>query len=234
MKQTLEVTSGLLGTCCRLLVAAALWISTLSTVAADLVTPDTGIIIIVLHPEADTTVRLSSRKNLGSEPALEIKGSGTDVSEACLRFSLDGVPSLLTSAKLRLYANVSGPGSMGLIVRSVSPTPWTESAVVWKTKPDHLETLAKFNVVGVSPAWHELDLTEFVKNEILAGRKSMEIALIAADASSSKIVIRSREADRFMPELVIAGATFHARIMFLPPGRPVADGYLRDQGEVFG
>lgn len=216
-----------------LLVLVVLWMPTLSSVADDGLAPDPGN-RIVLHPSDDATVRQGSRKNLGAEPTLEVKGSGIDVAEACLRFSLDGVPNLLAAARLRLYANVSDPGSMSLMVRSVSPTPWTESTIIWKTKADHLDTLGKFNVVGISPAWYEVDLTEFVAHAIQAGRTTIEIAVIAEDASSKKAVIRSKEADRFMPELIISGAMFEAKIMFLPRGRPLAEGYLPDYGEIFG
>ena len=214
------------------LLLVLVWLPILSAVGADSSATNPG--NIVLHPAADATVRQTSRKNLGSEPTIEVKGSGNEVSEAYLRFSLDGVPTLLKTAKLRLYANVSDPGSMSVLVRSVSPAPWTELEIVWKTKADHLDTLARFNVVGISSAWYEVDLTEFVVSQIEAGRTTVEIALIAADASSKKTVIRSREGDRFMPELVLSGTVFEAKIMFLPPGRPVADGYLSDHGEVFG
>ncbi|MBC8002680.1 MAG: DNRLRE domain-containing protein [Opitutaceae bacterium] len=214
------------------LMLALVWLPMLASVAAENLATNPG--TLVLHPSADATVRQSSRRSLGSEPRLEVKGSGTEVSEAYLKFSLAGVPSLLTGAKLRFYANVSDPGSMSLLVRSLSPSPWTESDIVWKTKADHLDTLAKINVVGISPVWHELDLTEFVMDAIQAGRNTIEFALIAADASSRKTIVRSREADRFMPELVLSGVVVEAKIMFLPPGRPLAEGYLPDHGEIFG
>jgi hypothetical protein len=208
------------------LAASGLFIAALGASAAS---------AVVQPAAADAIVRSSSeKKNYGAEPVMELKSTTFGgVSEAYFRFDFPPTAQFCDKVLLRLYAQLAGAGTAQMIVRSVAETNWTEDTLVWKWRPEHAKALGTIQVVGVSGSWYELDLTQFAKAELVAGRKSVNFVLVPGEGAKQAIVIPSREADNHQPEMVFSRPNFTARVSFLPRGVVAPTNYVLDHGEVF-
>lgn len=189
------------------------------------------------YPVADAYVRsgFSASKNFGTEPVVEIQSNTVDgTKEGYLKFDLSGLDPTLSKAKLRVYAKVSSAGSIPILVRSVVRSDWSEKEIKWRDKPEHIKTVGNLDVVGVSFAWYELDLTDYLRSELTGGAKDVTLAFLLGEGSSKKVSIKSREADGQKPELVVTRKDYNIKISFLPGDGALPAGYLPDNGKVYG
>lgn len=189
-----------------------------------------------VYPSADGHVRSGAeRKNFGYEVQMELRTSSlSGASEAYLQFALPPNATFAEKIILRLFAQLSDPGTAKVLVRSVGPTHWTELDLTWKTRPEQLEKLGTLSVVGLSGAWYEFDVTEHVKREAARGRTSVTLALLPGDDSRNKITIQTRENEQKKPELIFTRPLLSAKISFLPEKIDPSSGYLADHGAAFG
>jgi hypothetical protein len=192
-----------------------------------------GAVVLVQPAAADAVVRSSAeKKNFGSEPTLELKTSSFGgISEAYLRFDFPDFSQFADKVTLRLFGQMGSAGSAQIVVRSISETNWDENVLTWKSRPEHVTTVGSLQVVGVSPAWYELDLTQHVKSQIAAGKSSVSLALVPAEGA--KVTFQSREAQHHRPELIISRPLFSARVSFMPTNSAPPTNYMGDRGEAF-
>ena len=189
-----------------------------------------------VHPSADGYVRSGAeRKNFGYEIQMELRTSAlSGASEAYLQFAIPPNTSFAEKIILRLFAQLSDPGTAKVLVRSVVPATWTELDLTWKTRPEQKETLGTLSVVGLSGAWYEFDVTEHVKREAASGRTAVTLALLPGDDSRNKIIVQARENEQKKPELIFTRQLLSAKISFLPEKSEPWSGYLADHGAAFG
>ena len=189
------------------------------------------------YPVADASVRsgFSAGKNFGSDPLLDIQSSAVNGTiEGYLKFDLVGLDPTLSKARLRVYAKVSSAGAVPVLVRSVVQNDWVEKEIKWKDKPEHIKTIGNLDVVGVSFAWYELDVAEFLRSELAGGAKDVTFALLLGEGSTRKVSIKSREAEAQRPELLVTRKDFNLKIGFLRENGVLPAGYLSDNGKAYG
>ena len=194
-------------------------------------------VVKTMNPVADASVRsgFSAGKNFGSDPLLEMQSSTVNGTiESYLKFDLVGLDPTLSKARLRFYAKVSSAGSVPVLVRSAARSDWSEKEIKWKDKPEHIKTIGNLDVVGVSFAWYELDVTDFLRSELAGGAKDVTFALLLGEGSTRKVSIKSREGDGQKPEMVVNRKDFNLKISFLPENGVLPAGYLPDNGKVYG
>ncbi len=194
-------------------------------------------ILTVQTATADAVAKSSSeKKNYGNEPVLELRSSTfSGVAEAYLRFDLPPAATYSGKASLRFFAQLGGPGNAQVVVRSITDTNWSEDVIAWRWRPDHATTLGSVQVVGVSGSWYEMEVSEFVRSEIAAGRRSVNFVLVPGEGAKTPVLIQSREAESRRPELVLSRQLFSAKVCFLPKNNTSAPaGYLTDSGARFG
>jgi hypothetical protein len=190
-------------------------------------------VVLVQPAAADAVVRSSAEKrNFGSEPTLEIKtGAFGGMSEAYLRFDFPDFAQFADKVTLRLFGQLSSAGSAQVVVRSINDTNWDENSLAWKWRPEHASTVGTLQIVGVSPVWYELDLTQHAKAQLAAGKRKLSLALVPTDGP--KITFQSREAESHRPELVISRPLFSAKVSFIPTNASAPTNYMADRGDAF-
>lgn len=203
--------------------------------AAVLVSPARATIVHTLHTKGDGYVRSSAeKKGYGFETHLELRMSAqAGAAEGYLQFALPQHAPFAEKILLRLHAQLTEPGDAKVLVRSVSAASWTELGLTWRTRPEHKFTLGTISIVGLSGAWYEVDVTDFVKAEAALGRESVNFALVPEE-TKNRILISTREHAQKKPELVFSREPIVARINFLPTNAVPVEGYIADFGEAFG
>ena len=71
------------------------------------------------------------KTNYGS--ALELKAASGPELRSYLRFNVTGLSGVVTSARLRVFSNVTS--SVGFDVRGVTQNDWNESTITWRNAP---------------------------------------------------------------------------------------------------
>jgi PKD repeat protein len=107
--------------------------------------------------DADTYVNTSSpTKNYATAPTMKLKFEPPADYRSLIRFTLNGLSGPPTSVKVRLFVeDASSRGGDWYLVSNN----WTESTVVWDTKPDISGSpVASVGAVTVG-TWVEVDLT---------------------------------------------------------------------------
>ncbi len=187
----------------------------------------------ILHPIADTHVHAGftlQKKNFGQEPIMDLQHNEAEI---YMRFSLAEADILMKQAKLRFYAGAESAAVVTVEVRSVAANDWSENLVTWKEKPEQGGTLGSVQLVGTTPAWYEVDVTEAVKAEIDASGQNISFALVATDADGTKLTINSKESVDNKPELVMARTPTKIRVVFRPTETGAPPGYIVDTGAVY-
>jgi hypothetical protein len=104
-----------------------------------------------LDPTADAHVKQATpTSNFGSAALLEVQNASGNSRVTYLKFDPSNVP-VVTSAKLRFYAVLSGNGTVPTTLYSVPDTTWTESAVTWNNRPALDASLAGATVTKTPP-----------------------------------------------------------------------------------
>ena len=185
---------------------------------------------------ADAYVRSAmDKKSFGFEAQLDLRMNAKDgASEGYVQFPLPQHTPFAQKIVLRIYAQLAEPGAAKVLVRSVNASNWTELGLTWRARPEHKETLGTLNIVGLSGAWYEADVTAYVKAEAALGREAATFALVPGEDSKNRIAVRTHESAQNKPELVFSRQPINARISFINTNSVPVEGFLADQGEVFG
>jgi hypothetical protein len=96
---------------------------------------------LTFAPHADATVRQSAPNTaFGTNNILRLAGNTAGAnSDALLKFNVTGVTGTVLQARLRLYNEDIGPGTVTV---HATETGWSETTVTWNTAPAALEALA--------------------------------------------------------------------------------------------
>jgi hypothetical protein len=222
------MNTGRLGRGARGACAVVLLLSSLSSL--------TAAITQTVNARADAYVRSAmDKKSFGFDAQLDLRMNARDgASEGYVQFALPQHTPFAEKILLRVHAQLAEPGASKLLVRSVAASNWTELALTWRARPEHKETLGTLNIVGLSGAWYEVDVTAFVKAEAALGREAVTFALVPGEESKNRIAVRTRESAHNKPELVFSRPPIAARISFINTNSIPPEGFLADQGDVFG
>jgi photosystem II stability/assembly factor-like uncharacterized protein len=156
---------------------------------------------------ADTYVRDGSNAtvNFGGATSLQTRSTTSTGSrrDSYLRFDISGFPTI-SSAKLSLLARTNDGSAIIVSAYSVSSTSWGEKTITWNTKPSRSSTAsASVTVNGSTDRTYTIDLTSYVKSRLVAGAKSISIALHDPSNTSGYTLIHSRESSTGKPTLAI-------------------------------
>lgn len=129
--------------------------------------------VLKLNPSDDAYVRdgTYAGDNLNTtEPFLRVKDH-TDPSfdrNVFLKYNLNSVQGGIISAKLRMYGAVtdSPATDTDVTLYTVVDDNWQENTVTWRTKPAIGEQLLAFHVPLTDLAWYEIDVTEYLKEQL--------------------------------------------------------------------
>jgi hypothetical protein len=146
----------------------------------------------------------NANTNFGSATQLLLKKSTSGYNrESYLKFDLSGV-STISSAKLRLFGNVSDASSVALALFGSGNTSWSESTVTWNTKPVTGSQIGSATISGSTAKWYEIDLTSYLKAEKAAGHALVTIVIKSNTSSTGPYVaFNSDDAASNRPELTI-------------------------------
>jgi Domain of unknown function (DUF5060)/Putative collagen-binding domain of a collagenase len=164
-----------------------------------------------LAPTADAYVRdgTYANTNFGTSTAVLIKSAAPDYArQSYLKFNVSNISNIV-SAKLRLYGRLSDTSSSNISasVYAVSGT-WTEIGITWNNRPASASTaLSTVKISDNVDRWYEWDVTDFIKNERLAGHNIVSLVLKNVQLSSAYTSLNSREAASNRPQLVVTSGT---------------------------
>ncbi|GGB94662.1 hypothetical protein GCM10011325_22530 [Dyadobacter sediminis] len=150
---------------------------------------------------ADSYVRSDhyADTNYGSADSLFVK-SGMNKARAYIKFSLSGLGQV-NSAKLRIYGSCNCLYSSGVIARGISDDSWTENEITWNNAPTDVTGYSSHTVVTDNPKYHDLDVTEFIQQQINGdGIATLLLEWTARDTRSN---YNSRESIANPPQLII-------------------------------
>lgn len=126
--------------------------------------------------------------------------------DAYLMFDVDGVSGSISSVKLRFFAALSQAGSKTTAAYSVNSTTWIESgsnSITWNNKPPRQSLLANVVVSGTTFATYDIDVTNYVRDEKLAGRNRVSLVLHDPSPVNTHFTLNSREAATNKPRLIV-------------------------------
>ena len=160
-----------------------------------------------LAPAADAYVFDGSpTSNFGRSSVLDVKTSGAGVNrDAYFKFDLATLaPDAAASVKLRFNAALSSPDErVATSVFAVADVDWSETGITWNDRPALGQLLGTTTVASGLSLWHEVDVTEYLKAQRVAGKRVVTLALHDVESSVAKIRVNSREAASDGPELVV-------------------------------
>jgi parallel beta-helix repeat protein len=147
----------------------------------------------IFSPSADAYVRLAKpTTNYGTTSSLFVAG-GTSSYETYLKFTISGLPGVVQSATLRLYAtngSVDGPAVYGTNLN------WTESGLTWNNRPTITSPRMDDKGSISTNTWVEFNVTPLV-----TGDGTYSFALIGI--STDGVTFSSHEGSQ-VPQLVIS------------------------------
>jgi unsaturated rhamnogalacturonyl hydrolase len=161
---------------------------------------------LTINPQADAHVRdgTSAASNFGNATAMDTKFSTAagNNRNIFIRFSLSGVGSTVTSAKIRLFGNsVTSAKLVG--VYAVADIVWGETAITWNTQPIIGAKQGSSANVPLTAQWNEIDVTSYVQAQKSAGAAAVTFAVKQDSANNeTPTTFNSREGAN-KPELVI-------------------------------
>jgi hypothetical protein len=160
---------------------------------------------VTLNPAADAHVRdgTNAAVNFGTTTTLDQKNSSAagNVRRTFLRFSLSGVGSTVTQAKLRLYgASVTSAKLVG--VYAVSNITWGETTITYNNAPVIGAKQGSSQSVGLTAAYVEWDLTSYVQAQKTAGAVTFEVKQDVAN-NDGPTTFNARENASNKPQLVV-------------------------------
>lgn len=192
-------------------------------------------VLVAVPPLADAHVRSTSeRKSFGFETEMELRTGGLGgTTEGYFIFPLPQHTLFAQKIVFRVYGQITDGSSLRMLVRSLADTNWTETDLTWRTRAEHKDTIGSLNVVGLSGAWYEVDVTAYAQREAAAGRAAISLALVPAE-EKRRVSIQTRESAAKRPELLFVRAPISANISFCPSNAVPPEGFLADNGDQFG
>jgi endoglucanase len=130
--------------------------------------------------------------------------------ETYLLFNASAVTGTINSVTLKVYGKVDLTTVLSIPVGvfSVANTTWTENTLTWNNKPASGATaLASATVSNAAYSYVTWDVTNYVKSEIAAGRKTISLAMKSQAAYDPRILWNASEAGNNPPQLVIDAST---------------------------
>ena len=160
-----------------------------------------------LQTAGDTYVRDGSYAgtNFGTATEMQVRTSTAsgNTREGFLKFDVTGYSSV-TSAKLQLYVAQSGTSEdLVLEVRAVSNTAWSESTLNWNNRPAMGQTLGSITASGTGYVMYEFDVTDYVRDELIANRTAVSFGLFNPSSASPYIKVATNNAASNKPLLRI-------------------------------
>lgn len=134
-----------------------------------------------ISPSADSYVRdgAFANTNYGISGGLETRwasGSGNN-REVYFTYDVSQASPTVQSVKIRIYGGYSGAGWLPVGLYTVSNTAWAENAITWNNKPaTSFNPLTTIFINSTNQFW-EFDVTNYVKNQRLAGKTAVSFAL---------------------------------------------------------
>lgn len=145
---------------------------------------------------ADLYVRggTSAGTNYGTATQLITRLSqASNTYETYVKFDL-GQRCSVSAVKLRLYGQLSSSGTLGVSVYAVPSPTWTETGTNWNNKPAAGTLLHTINLSGTTAKWYEWDVTDYVRNEVAAGRSVVSFVLKSTSTTTYQATFNSRQA----------------------------------------
>ena len=135
---------------------------------------------MTLTPTGDAYVQdgKNANTNYGTAPTLVVQTDAfaSKNFDSYLKFDASTVSGIVASAKLLIYADLSGPGSLSTTAYAVADTSWSETSITWNNKPALGAALNSASVSGTAYAWVAVDVTAYVQAQFNAGVKVVSFA----------------------------------------------------------
>jgi hypothetical protein len=159
-----------------------------------------------LAPVGDTYVRDGSyaSTNYGTATEMQVRSGSTGFTrQGFLVFDVSAYSSI-TGAKLQLYVGQSGTSEdLTLEVRAVSNTAWNENTLTWNNKPSMGQVLGSIVASGTGYVLYEFDVTDYVRDELIANNAAVSFGLYNPASSSPYIKVATSNAATNKPVLRI-------------------------------
>jgi alpha-tubulin suppressor-like RCC1 family protein len=179
--------------------------------------PLTISITATVSANADAHVKqVAPTSNFGAATTMEVLNTSGDNRISYLKFLLPNV-SFVTGVKLQIYGYTSGSATVGTAAYSVADTNWTETGVNWNNRPAVGAALSSTNI-NKTAATYLLDVTSFVKSELMAGRQCISLALTNPTSSSRYVIINSKESGANVPQLILENTNLPPTVAITAPG----------------
>jgi hypothetical protein len=172
-------------------------------------------IVSTLNPIADAYVQdgASANTNFGTATSMLVRTDNQSNNglnrDTYLMFDMDGVGGSISSVKLRFSAALSQAGSVTTGAYSVASTTWIESgtgSITWNNKPvksTNPLTGATVVINTTTATTYDIDVTNYVRGEKLAGRNRVSLALKDPSPVTPHFTLNSREAATNKPRLIV-------------------------------
>lgn len=186
-------------------------------------------------PAADTYLNGGSSANLnyGTSPLLQVRtwsGDANYTRESYMKFDLSSYTGEPGSVKLNVYAAVaSSNGSpYSFQLYGVEDDSWGETLTTWSYKPSADHYLANVNV-GLTWKWIQVDVTSFVKAQLVSDRTA-SFGLTQQATAGSLIYINSKESEVNQPYLSLSDTRSDESAPVWPSGSSVRVTRMNDTG----
>ncbi|AXY73420.1 T9SS C-terminal target domain-containing protein [Paraflavitalea soli] len=151
----------------------------------------------ITHGTTDSTLLITK---------LSPSGQLNNARESYLLFDLTPVNGNVSAVTLKVYGKVDLTTVPSVLVGaySVANTTWTENTLTWNNKPATSATeLSSATVTNSAYAYINWDVTNYVRSELLAGRKKISLALKSMIAHDPRIFWNSSEFGSNPPQLSV-------------------------------
>jgi hypothetical protein len=159
-----------------------------------------------LAPVGDTYVRDGSyaSTNYGTATEMQVRSGTTGFTrQGFINFDVSAYSSV-TSARLQLYVAQSGTSEdLTLEVRAVSNTAWNENTLTWNNKPSMGQVLGSIVASGTGYVLYEFDVTDYVRDELIANNAAVSFGLFNPSSASPYIKVATSNAATNKPVLRI-------------------------------
>jgi hypothetical protein len=158
-----------------------------------------------LEPSGDTYARDGSNadSNFGTAAEMQVRTSGVtgNSRQGFMRFDVSDYASI-TSARLLLYIAQSGVSEdLVLAVHAVPDTAWDEHTLTWHNKPALGPLLGSTVTSGTDYVLYEFDVTDYVRDELIADHATVSFGLYNPGSASPSIKVATSNADSNKPVL---------------------------------
>lgn len=167
---------------------------------------------VVIQPVADTYVRsgTGANTNYGTQTTMSCRrqASGTNQDrQLYLRFDISSFSANISTAKLRLYGNMSNANvsNVNVDVRDVTNNTWGETTITYANKPAAASAVTASKIIlNTTPQYYEWDLTAYLIAKKNAGATVISLNLQTTNIISNQAVFNTKENASNKPELAVA------------------------------